>query len=221
MNYFVYVVFVSTLLYPQTLHSILKSALRSHPSLDSIRYSVRIADEKIKKSTLWKNPTLEVGLRDILISEPFDRSVEPMQSNFISITQQIPTSDKLRVQKSIQIVKKSMLMDDLDEAKCRLVKEIKLSVYTIDEYKQRIAIVKKYIALTRENIKLYNDYIAIDSMSHTQGVQAELMLSTLKIKEQQYRAILLSQMKRLKYLAEKKISSVSLKKSFERVHSLA
>ncbi len=46
------------------------NAFQNNQNLQSIEKAISIADENIKLSTKWKNPTLTLGINDIHFDEP-------------------------------------------------------------------------------------------------------------------------------------------------------
>jgi len=67
----------------------------------------------------------------------------------------------------------------------------------------------RYSQLSRQNIKLYTDTIATDSMSHADSISAELSLSRIEIRSERYTSLLKSQKEKLSYLIQRKVTKIS------------
>ncbi|MCF6206586.1 MAG: TolC family protein [Sulfurovum sp.] len=202
------VLFCVTLAQSQSIHSLIQDALKKHPSLQTIKHRLTAMDDQILKSRKWQNPDLSLTVSDIQFGDISNRSLEPMQYEAINVAQKFPWFGKLDARESLVQARKHVLLESYDAAKVALALQIKTTAYTIKELEARIAIVRKYIQLEKQNIQLYNDTIATDAMSHAESVTAELSLSKIEVKLQRYISILKSQREKLAYLVQKKISHI-------------
>jgi cobalt-zinc-cadmium efflux system outer membrane protein len=189
---------------------LVRDALQKHPSIQSIQHTLSSMDEKIRKSTNWKNPDLSLTLNDIRLDRPLDRGLEPMQFQSLSFKQRFPWFGKLDLRHAYATQQKQIIYHSLEAAKVALAREIRITAYTIKEYEARIRLQQHYIRLAKQNIALYTDYIATESMSHAQSVSAELSLSNIRIQKERYKARLQSEKEKLRYLVGHKITRLPL-----------
>ncbi len=189
------------LLKAQQLDAIIAHTLEQHASLQSIEQRLNAADAPIATSQLFANPQLVVGMNDILLSDPLNRSQEPMQTTTVGLKQQIPYFGKRAALKEAAIAKKNVMYHSLEASKVALVREIKLTAYTVWSIQEHLRIVQDLIRALTQSMELYSVYSQTDESSHMQMMSAELSLSELKIKKSGLNKELQRAYARLRYLA--------------------
>ena len=202
------------------LDSLIKQAFKAHPSLQTIKHRLEAADHRIAKSRLWQNPDVSITINDIQPSDIADRRIEPMQFEAIQVMQRFPWFGKTDAKERIEQARKHRLIATYDEAKTALAREIKRTVYTIKELEARIALVRRYMQIEKQNIDLFNATIATDADSHAKGVTAELSLSKIKVTLARYRAMLDEQRAKLDYLVGHRVKRVDASLRMPRTRSL-
>ena len=193
----------------QSIQQLINTALQKHPSLQAIEHRISAMDEKISLSQNFSNPDVSLTINDMQFGDLTSRDLEPMQFQAINFKQKFPWFGKLDARKSYTQAQKTVILDSYDAAKVKLAEEIRMTAYTIKEIEARIGIVKKYIEVSKQNIKLYTSYAATNSQSHTNSMNASLLLTKVKIKKANYEAILKSQRAKLKYLVQGSVGSIS------------
>ncbi|RRS30056.1 MAG: hypothetical protein P794_08880 [Epsilonproteobacteria bacterium (ex Lamellibrachia satsuma)] len=209
MRTILYILLTFGLLQAQSIKQLVGQSLKRHPSLKAIQHRLSSMDERIEKSQKWANPDLSITISDIQFKKPFDRSLEPMQYHAVNFKQKFPWFGKLDARKTYAQEQKHVVLDSYEAARVQLALQIRTTAYTIKELEARISILYKYVQLAKQNIKLYTDTIATDSMSHADSITAELSLSKIEIRQERYRSLLKSQKEKLSYLVQKKISKIS------------
>lgn len=177
-------------------------------------------DERILKSQKWQNPDLSFTVNNIQFSDLSNRSLEPMQYEALNVTQKFPWFGKLKARKDVEEARKHLLLNSYDAAKVALALQIKITSYTVKELEARIYILRKYIQLAKQNIKLYTDTIATDSMSHAESITAELSLSKIEVRMERYSALLKAQKEKLAYLVQSKVGKIDDRLYISRLPSL-
>ena len=200
---------VTGLLQAESVGQLITHALKKHPSLQAINHRLSAMDEKIAESTRWNNPDLILNINDIRFDDLSNRSLEPMQTQGLTLKQRFPWFGKTAARERLTRERKHLLTDSYAMAKVKLAEEIKKSAYTILEIRQRLKIVNDYEKLTQQNIDLFNAYTATSAKSHSNSMSAELLLSRLHIRKERYRAVLKSQEAKLRYLVQKKHLSLN------------
>jgi len=207
--FFLTILFCSSFLQAQSIDQLIRESLKKHPSLQTIKHRLTAMDEQILKSRKWQNPDLSLSISDIQFNDISNRSLEPMQYESVNVAQKFPWFGKLDARESVVQARKHVLLNSYDAARVALALQIKTTAYTIKELETRIGILRKYIQIEKQNIQLYNDTIATDSMSHADSVTAELSLSKIEVKLERYISILKSQKEKLAYLVQRKIGKIS------------
>jgi len=202
-------VFTLCFVQAQSIEKLINTALKKHPSLQTIEHRLSAMDEKISLSQKFSNPDVSLTMNDMQFGDFSSRSLEPMQYQAVNFKQKFPWFGKLDARKSYTQAQKNVILDSYETAKVKLAEEIRMTAYTIKEIEARIGIVQKYIEVSKQNIKLYTSYASTDSQSHTNSMNASLLLTKVKIKAENYKSILKSQRAKLKYLVQGNIHSIS------------
>jgi len=201
--------FSIVILNAQTIEQLIQTAINKHPSLKTIEHRLSAMDEKISLSQNFSNPDVSLTVNDIQFSDPSNRSLEPMQFQSVNFKQKFPWFGKLDARKKYTEAQKSVIFNSYKSAKIALAQEIRVTVYTIKELELRIKIVEEYIGVSKQNIALYTSYASTESQSHTNSMNASLLLSKVKIKAANYKSLLKSQKAKLTYLVSKKVKHIS------------
>ena len=199
----------ASLLQAESISQLIDYSFKKHPSLLAIQHRLSAMDERIAKSRNWANPELALNVNDIRFDDPTNRGLEPMQYQAVNYKQRFPWFGKIDARENFTRAQKSVIADSYDVSKVKLAEEIRTTAYTILEIKERMRIVRQYEKLTKQNIALYDAYTSTDSMSHSNSMAAELMLSRLHIRSERYKAVLKGQEAKLAYLVQRKNVSVS------------
>lgn len=203
------IIFLSLLLHSKNIEQLIQYSLTKHPSLHTINYRLSQMDEYISLSENFDNPDLSFIVNDIQFQDPLSRDLEPMQFQAINIKQKFPWFGKLEARKSLALSKRNLTINSYDAAKVQLAYEIRTASYTLIELQKRIQIVKKYEAVSKQNIELYTSYASTENKSHSSSMSASLSHSKIKIRYQKYLTLLNTQKSRLKYLTQSKVETIS------------
>jgi outer membrane protein TolC len=220
MRIFLSLLLTLGLLQAQSIDQLVGQSLKKHPSLKTIQHRLSAMDERIAKSQKWANPDLSLTINDIQFRKPFDRSLERMQYHAINFKQKFPWFGKLAARKTYALEQKYVVLDSYQAARVQLALQIRITAYTIKELEARITILRKYIQLAKQNIKLYTDTISTNGMSHADSISAELSLSKIEIRQEHYRSLLRSQKEKLSYLVQQRVTTIKDKLRMQKPGSL-
>lgn len=209
MRLFMILLLLLSFAHTQSIRQLIHHAINKHHSLESIKYRLLSMDERIEKSQKWNNPDLSFVINDIQLRKPLSRDEERMQYQAINFKQRFPWFGKLNAKKAVAQKEKNVVLHSLKSAQVQLAYNISKTAYTIKELETRIHILYKYMRLAKQNIKLYTDYISTDPMSHSDSVIAELSLSRIEIRSEQYKSLLKAQKEKLNYLVQKRVKKIS------------
>jgi len=180
-------------LYCEDLNSLIQKGFNNNPTIQKLRVEVDLKAYDIANSKLYKNPTITIGINDINFDTPEKRDIEPMQTNFISFSQQITDSDKLSLQTQIKITNQKLILLKIQEEKNKLVKNIYKYYFSYFQLKNQIKLNRKKI----ENI----DKISLYHTNNIQNTKAfQNILSNDLIKEKLHIKILINKEKQKQIL---------------------
>ena len=198
------------LLSATTLDEIITKALETHTSLAVIDERLQAVDYEISASRNFYNPEISFAMNDIQFDEPLNRSLEPMQTTSVNLKQKFPSFGKRDANTEKSRAVKKQIASTLEEAKVKLVEQIKVTAYQIWEMNQELNITQEYIGVTKQNIELNTAYSATRNNSHMGIMSAELTLSQLKIKKSRFESRRKALYAQLGYLAGEKIADLEI-----------
>lgn len=163
------------------LDDIVNLALENSYDLKKMDKNIQITNEDIKLSDKWKNPTLTIGANDIQFDEPFARDNEPMQANYIAISQIIPINNKLTYQKNIAIEDKKIAQMDIENKKLKLASLIYEYGYKILINKEKLSLLNKYQKNTQELQSIGTSLYENGKVAQIVPLKAQLLNSKIQI----------------------------------------
>jgi len=217
-----FIIFLSfAIVEAQSIDSLINYSMKKHHSLQSIKHHLLSMDERISKSQKWENPDISATINDIQFRKPLSRDEERMQYQALNFKQKIPWFGKLSARKIFAEENKHVLIHTLEAAQVQLAYNIRSTAYTLMELEVRTAILRQYISLVKQNIKLYTDTIATDNMSHADSIEATIALSKIEIRLESYQSLYQVQKEKLHYLVQKKVKNISNKLSITKPKPLS
>ncbi len=151
-NSFILILCLVSSSFSLTLNETIDLAISNNKDLKSIEKSIDIANEQIKLSKKWENPILTIGANDIQF-DTSRRDLEPMQAQYIGITQLIPINNKLELQEEISIKDKEIAKLSFEDKKLKLKSKIIEYAYTLKILERKLILLNEY----QKNIKELED----------------------------------------------------------------
>lgn len=180
-------------LWSMTLDTVIEKALRGSPSLSVIDARLKANKQSIDIADQFANPEL------FLTKNSLDNK-QAMSQTVVTFKQKIPYYSKRAKRADVAKADEKVLQEELHSAKIALVERIKVTAYTIWELRELQRIIDTYIALTKQNIKLYESYTSVGTKGHMGIMKAELSLSDLKVQRSALDAKIEAAYARLSYL---------------------
>ena len=158
----IYLLLVS-FLYSNTFDELKIKTLKNNQSLKVLENDIKISTQNGYLSVKYKNPIVGFGMNDILLSDITNRSKEPMQTQFITLSQTVPLGNKLEIKKSLFKIQKEIEKLLLKDKKIKYNSIIlsNLNEYVILEEKintleELIKNINKIILLQKQKFKISN-----------------------------------------------------------------
>ncbi len=184
MQKIILVLFLTLYIQAQDLHDLVMLSYKNDPVIAQLNASVNLYETKTLSSDLWENPNLSLGITDIQIDNISHRSLEPMQTHFISIAQKIPLSDKLSLSKELSSLKEEIARLKVQDRKRVIQSKLTLLVYESVIMKRRLKLLQK----NRRNLYRIKQLLQGYQADAEYIMEIEQVLSVLKIKEKTYLA---------------------------------
>ncbi len=175
------------LIQAQTLDQIVQDALSNNYELKSIEKSIDLVNEQIKISQNWKDPVLSFGVNDIWFDRPFDRDNEAMQSQYIGLSQVVPITNKLDLQKDISHSDKKINEVFLEDKKLELKSKIYEYSYTIIVLEEKLKLLNKYELNINKLEKLFSALYKYQKADINEILNSKVSFENIKLKKQNLR----------------------------------
>ncbi|XOB62403.1 TolC family protein [Campylobacterota bacterium DY0563] len=194
----------------QSVDSIVTSALEKNSSLKALESSINITKEQITLSTKWDNPVINIGATDIQFNDYRARNKEPMQSQFIGLTQAIPMGDKLQLAKEVATNDYTISKYNLENKKLELKSNIYEYAYKIKLLEERISLYKQFKLNVEKLESLLKDFYKYGKAKQKDILSVQILYNELNLKQQQLQTFLNTSYLKLEELTYKNISTIDI-----------
>jgi len=208
---FLLVVF-SALGYSQSLEYYFGILKKNNPLLSMKKSAILIDREKTALSNTFENPTLSLGANDLLLDNFSKRDIEPMQTQYLSISQKFPTNGKLKlktnISKSEERVSKLLYKDLI----LKLESSLAFEIFNQEILKRKLSLIDRYIKNVKKLEKLHIEHLSISQVPQIKIERTKLLKKQLYIKKNILKKMLsTSKYKIEKLLYTKLTTKISLK----------
>ena len=195
--------FFSSSLFGVTLSELIDSSLSKSPSLEAINARIEANKHSIEVAGSFSNP-------ELLLTTNTLESSEAMSQTVLTLKQKIPYYGKRDTKESVIVAEDALLKEQLKAAKVKLVALIKEEAYGLWELQELRKVVDAYIALTVQNIELYESYTSMSDNQHMGMMRAELSLLDLAIEKSSLNAKIAQAYARLSYLSASDVNDLEI-----------
>ncbi|OHE08720.1 MAG: hypothetical protein A2513_01730 [Sulfurimonas sp. RIFOXYD12_FULL_33_39] len=123
---------------------VFKKAVERSPVIRAKYEKILASRQTLISETTYKNPIITIGVNDLLLNENFlKRDLEPMQTQFIGITQEFETFGKLDIKEAIFRADTLILEYELEDIKLELYKKTALNVEKIATFSTLVDILEQ------------------------------------------------------------------------------
>lgn len=191
-----------------SLDEIVDTALKNNQNLKSIQSSINLADENIKLSKKWKNPTLTLGINDIHFNQPFKRDDEAMQGQYIGFSQVIPVGNKLDIKEEVSKKDKNIIALQLEDKKLVLKSKIYEASYNILILEEKLKLLNKYERNIKKVEKLSTALYSYGKSTQNEILDAKVSYSNIQIQKQNLKNMISNLYLKLEQISYEKIDSI-------------
>lgn len=200
-----------------TVEEIVENAYLNNQDLKSIEKSIEISSKNIELSQKWKDPVLTLGANDIHFDKPFKRDSEPMQAEYIGLSQIIPTGDKLDIQKDIALKDKDIASLILEDKKLLLKSKIYELSYSIALLEQKLKLLNSFERNIKKLHKLSNDLYKFGKSNQNEVLNANISLLDIEIKKSNLQNMIDNLYLKLEEVSYSKVDSIDLSLDIEKL----
>ncbi len=200
---------VSSLLAAEDIASVIGYADRRNPTLARLSADIRSKGYDSQIAALLPNPMLSAGFADISLRTPFKRDIEAMQTNFVTFSQEIVSSEKRGYNTRIKSLEQEIAALLLSEQKHRIARSIYALGYEIAQNDRTISLLREKIANIRELSAYHNEHLE-EKKAFQDIIRNDLDIENIRLailsKEEQNSQLYV----KLSELAGKRITSLTI-----------
>lgn len=174
--------------FAQSIETLIQSAYKNNYTLKIMQKDININTQNLKNSDSWDNPVLSVGLTDLQLDQIDDRTLEPMQTQYITLSQKIPLANKKGILKDISKQKIKLSSLALDDKKAKISSDITLLAYQSVIIDEKLKLIKKRVANLKKMKKLtlaYQEDADKSLMIDLKVLKLDNKAQTLELKQEE------------------------------------
>jgi cobalt-zinc-cadmium efflux system outer membrane protein len=154
---------------PENLNQLTEAALANNPELKASDARWEMYRNKIAQARSFDDPMLNLGIRNGVLTEPFNFGKEPMTGKVVGLSQKIPFWGKRDLRGEIAAKTAESYRWSFEERKVELRRMVKEAWY-------RIYYIDKSIDIVDRNIGILDDFITLAETRYSvnQGTQTDV-----------------------------------------------
>ncbi|WP_300453459.1 TolC family protein [Sulfurimonas sp.] len=153
-------------------NDVFEKALNRSPNLLAKQEKILASRQALKSQSAYKNPVISIGANDLPLNGNFlKRDLEPMQTQFVGITQEFETFGKLELKEAIARADTLVLEYELEDMKIELYKKTALLVEQISTSTMLIELLEQ----KKSNLEILGGYYE-NSISIEDGLKTSVEL---------------------------------------------
>jgi outer membrane protein, heavy metal efflux system len=152
-----------------------KQALQSNPDYLSAKDRLRAAQLRIPQAGALPDPNLGLAVTNLPVNS-FEFNQEPMTGKKLSIMQMFPFPGKLGLKEDMAEFQAQFVKQQVEELKNQLIKQVKLSYYSIFLTDKSIEIIKKNKTLVQQFVQ-----VAEAKYSVGKGLQQDVLKAQVEL----------------------------------------
>ncbi len=134
----------ASLTYGQSLETLLLKVKRQNLELQEAQEAIMIGDEKTELADTWDNPLLGLGANDLLIDDISSRDREPMQTQFVTLSQKIPLGGKVALKRGIAMAEKEIVDSRYHDKLLGVASALHGYAYKVAIIEKKLALIARY-----------------------------------------------------------------------------
>ena len=162
--------------FAEDIDTLIQKAYENSFSLKVMQKDVQINQDSVKSADSWDNPVLSAGITDVMLDDISDRSLEPMQTQFVAFSQMISLSNKKSISKTIAEDFTTLSKLRIEDKKAQIASKITLLAYQSVIIDERL----KLISQKRRNLKKIKKFQRAYQQSETNLLDVDLKLLKLQ-----------------------------------------
>ena len=164
----------------EDIDTLIQKAYDNSFALKAMQQEVQINFESTKTADSWDNPMLSAGVTDVMLEDISNRSLEPMQTQFIVLSQTIPLGDKKGITKTISNDFTMLSKLQIEDRKAMIASKITHFAYQSIIIDERLKLIEE----KRNNLKTIQKLQQAYQQSEENYLGAGVLLLQLENKQE-------------------------------------
>ena len=212
-NLIIGLVLSTSIVSAQSLSTILELIENNNSTIKQQKYNIDVSKTTEELSNSWQNPVIGFGFNDINLDNPNSRDLEPMQTQYISYSQVIPTNGKLQTKTNISRYNSVIDEIKLENLKIKLKSQAISLGYNYILQKEKLTLIYKYL----DNLKKQKELITLlyenGKIDQSKLVSLDLREYKLELKKQKIEYKIAKIHALLENLTYEKIDTITVKEN--------
>ena len=171
-------------LFAQTLQESIEQSIANNYKLQILDEEQGITKEQSEIEGFWADPTVQIGINDIQADRPFSRNIEAMQNHYVTYSQTIPLSNRLKVASELEKEKIGVIEVRKEALKVEIAYGIRKAFIDASYSKKTLQILDDYIAFLQRPMQLLINLASVERNSIEQYLKTELLQKSYQLQRQ-------------------------------------
>ena len=169
-----------------------------------------IEDRRLDVSDSWENPYLTIGANDLLVDDILARDKEPMQTQYITLSQKIPIGGKKSLQRAITSVDKELAHLAYHDKWTSLKSRVSKLGYRVAIIDEKRALIQAYQKNVQRLKRLHTKRYEVGKSSLWAIEKTKILSKKLRIKAHKLSTMRQTLLYQLEQLTYQDVSSVEV-----------
>jgi len=206
----------TSFVYGQSLEVLLLKVKTQNVDLQELQERIMIGDEQVALADTWENPTLGLGVNDLLIDDITSRDLEPMQTQFITLSQKIPMGDKRALKNGIASVDKDIVSALYAQKLSRMRAALSGFAYKVAIIEKKLALISEYQYNVKKLKRLHAKRLEVGKSTQSAVEKAKILEKKLVIKKRKLFTMKRALLYKIENLVYEDVTSVEVSLSLDK-----
>ena len=178
------ILLLSLYLHAQTLREVIEFSIQNNYQIQILQEESDILAKESDIVSTWDDPILKAGINDIQAQNPFSRTKEAMQNQFVAVSQKIPLSNHLKISSAIEQEKRQVIEDKKDILSVNIAFGVRNSFIDAKNAQDKLDILDAYIEFLKHPLKLIVNLSAIEKQTIERYIKTQLVQQSYRLQRE-------------------------------------
>ena len=168
----------------QTLQETVEQSITNNYKLQILEEEQGITQQQSEIEGFWDDPKVQIGINDIQADRPFSRNIEAMQNQYVTYSQTIPLSNRLKVASELEKEKVKVLDVRKEALRVEIAYGIRKAFIDASYSQKTLQILDDYITFLQRPMQLLINLASVERDSVEQYIKTELLQKSYQLQRQ-------------------------------------